>query len=417
MEADVFDQINAASSHEDALTAIRSIAAERGPEASNCVERHLRQARYRPELTYAMWAGSELAGYALIDHRRLRVGVATVDTGMLADLYVRPPWREQGIFESLVGAYLGILYEQDLPLALVAGPAALFGPYGFAPFLFDAHLISGTGSAVSTAERSPATGEVLIAESSYSVASVSTVAETDLEDLAALYEAATATLPHAEFRTPADWQRQDLAGVLALRDRAGRVVAYAREVAAEDGQSLVVEGGAVDAAAARALLAALAHGTPMLALPPLHPLAQAALQRGGTLTLRAATNDPQTPVLLAGVVDLPALLTTLVPEFARRLERSHYAGWSGAVRLELATGRATLLATGGALSVVDGTRPADVRLRRVTLPALAQLLLGYRSAGDLRATAELDCDDIALGLLDALFPLMMGCGIAETLRA
>jgi len=59
--------------------------------------------------------------------------------------------------------------------------------------------------------------------------------------------------------------------------------------------------------------------------------------------------------------------------------------------------------------VIDGARPADVRLRNVTLPALAQLCLGYRPAADLRATGGLACDDSALGLIDALFPAVMAC--------
>jgi hypothetical protein len=112
---------------------------------------------------------------------------------------------------------------------------------------------------------------------------------------------------------------------------------------------------------------------------------------------------------MAGVADLPAMLEALAPELAARLARSRYAGWSGGLRLELDTGRATLLLDDGRVAVVDGTRPADVRLRRVTLPALAQLLLGYRAAADLRATGGLDCDDAALGLIDGLFPPTGAC--------
>ena len=57
--------------------------------------------------------------------------------------------------------------------------------------------------------------------------------------------------------------------------------------------------------------------------------------------------------------------------------------------------------------MIDGSRPADLRLRQITLPALAQLCLGYRAAADLRATGGLACDDSALGLLDALFPVVL----------
>jgi hypothetical protein len=66
--------------------------------------------------------------------------------------------------------------------------------------------------------------------------------------------------------------------------------------------------------------------------------------------------------------------------------------------------------------VIDGSRPADLRLRQVTLPGLAQLLLGYRAAADLRASGDLACDDSALGLLDALFPVVLAAGMSEELR-
>ena len=108
-------------------------------------------------------------------------------------------------------------------------------------------------------------------------------------------------------------------------------------------------------------------------------------------------------------MDLPAALEALAPEFEPRLERSRYAGWSGNLRVEIETERVTLAFVEGRAAVIDGSRPADVRLRQVGLPALAQLLLGYRAAADLRATGGLDCDDSALGLVDALFPSLLAC--------
>lgn len=107
---------------------------------------------------------------------------------------------------------------------------------------------------------------------------------------------------------------------------------------------------------------------------------------------------------MAGVVDLPAMLEALAPEFERRLARSRYADWSGNLRVELLTERITVTVAAGSVSVIDGSRPADVRLRNITLPAIAQLCLGYRDAADLRATGGLACDDAALGLIDTLFP-------------
>jgi len=104
-------------------------------------------------------------------------------------------------------------------------------------------------------------------------------------------------------------------------------------------------------------------------------------------------------------VDLAGALAALAPELTRRLAASRYAGWNGAIRIELDASRVTIVCGGGRVSVTGSEHPADVRLRRVTLPGLAQLLLGYRSAGDLRATGDLDCDDQTLGLVDSIFPV------------
>jgi hypothetical protein len=140
-------------------------------------------------------------------------------------------------------------------------------------------------------------------------------------------------------------------------------------------------------------------------LSPWHAVAQAALQLSGHIELAAPEPSSHTP--LAGVVDLPLMLEMLSHEFERRLARSRYAGWSGNLRVELETERITLALAEGRVEVIDGSRPADLRLRQVALPALAQLCLGYRAAADLRATGGLSCDDSALGLLDALFPVVL----------
>jgi hypothetical protein len=56
--------------------------------------------------------------------------------------------------------------------------------------------------------------------------------------------------------------------------------------------------------------------------------------------------------------------------------------------------------------MVDHAREhPDVLVGVGALGALAQLLLGYRSAADLRATGGIACEPTAFGLLDALFPV------------
>ena len=180
---------------------------------------------------------------------------------------------------------------------------------------------------------------------------------------------------------------------------------------------VVSEAAAADEGTARELLAGLrswaaGQGSARieLLLPAEHRLAQVALHAGGTLALQAYAGDQPAP--LAGVVDLLGVLAALAPELERRLAQSRYAAWEGNLRIETADERLSLVFAGGRVEVIDGTRPADLRLRKADLAALAQLLLGYRAAADLRATGGLACDDTALGLVDALFPALTPVAVA-----
>ncbi len=52
------------------------------------------------------------------------------------------------------------------------------------------------------------------------------------------------------------------------------------------------------------------------------------------------------------------MLRSLVPEIERRLLGSRYAGWSGNLRIEIATERITLACDSGRATMIDGSRPA-----------------------------------------------------------
>jgi hypothetical protein len=133
-----------------------------------------------------------------------------------------------------------------------------------------------------------------------------------------------------------------------------------------------------------------------------HLVVRAALQLGAELRLRVFDAGETTP--LAGILDLAACLEQLAPELEQRLVASRYATWSGAVQLELGRARIGLEVRAGRIFVSRGAAPAALYLQRIQPGGAAQLLLGYRSVADLRATGALDCDDTALGLLDSLFP-------------
>jgi hypothetical protein len=385
----------------DDLAGLRAFTTARGAAAVSALERHLTRPRYRPAFTRIAERDGQLAGYALIGHQRLRMDAATLEAGRIAAIELISAKHDPSEFTALLGDCLRVLIEEGLPLALVCGSTAMYSPFGFAPyrFLSQVQLVPQSGIAPEPAIRRATAA--------------------DLDDLAALYESSYGQLLLTEIRAAPDW-RYWLAGnrtAWGLEDNRGRIAAYAT-IEPGPASMTVAEAAAADAGAARVLCRALqsyAHAQGLnllLALSPSHVVAQAALHLNGTVQLAAhsESSDYHGDSEIAGVVDLPLLLEALVPEFERRLARSRYADWSGNLRVEIETERITLAFADGHATVIDGSRPADLRLRQVTLPALAQLCMGYRVAADLRATGELACNDSALGLLDALFPALLATG-------
>jgi hypothetical protein len=385
----------------DDLARLRTFVAARGAAALSVLERHLARPRYRPAWTRIIESNGKIAGYALIGHERLRLGAATLEAGRIEALDIALTQDDPSVFAALLGDCLRVLVEEQLPLALVCGPIEIYTPFGFAPYAFLSQVqLAPTRDTTPGVALRPAT-------------------EGDLDDLAALYAAAYQALPLTAARSAPDW-RFWLSGDrlhLVAEDNRRRVAAYAT-IDPAPSRLMVVEAAAADAGAARVLchsLQSYAHAQGralLLALSPWHMVAQAALHLNGTAQLAAhsTSGDQQGNDQIAGVVDLPLLLEALAPEFDRRLARSRYAGWSGNLRMEIETERITLAFAEGRAMVIDGSRPADLRLRQITLTALAQLCLGYHVAADLRATGGLACDDSALSLLDALFPALLAVG-------
>lgn len=366
----------------DDMPALRSFVTRLAGN-SRPLELHLGRARRQPDFTRIAWANGEIVGAALLSHTRLWLGPSELDTCHVDFFGVQESWRERGIFETLLGDMLRQMLTYGMPLALIAGRESELRPFGFAPFQFD-YEISGWRTEQSTRSLRPA-------------------GEDDLEDLVALHEATYRHVPLSFARSPADWRAllTSQHAIQVLEDARGRVVAYVH------GDTIIGEAAVADAGVARDVLAALGDQA-VLHMPLVHPLAQAALLLFGKATVAAQGETVGASGMLAGVVDLPGMLEQLVSTFDERLARSRYAGWSGNLRIEIDTERVTLACDQGRTSVIDGSRPADVRLRRVSLPALAQCCLGYRAIADLRATGELDCDDSALGLLNSLFPVLIG---------
>lgn len=220
----------------------------------------------------------------------------------------------------------------------------------------------------------------------------------DVADLVALDQHAPAPRCVIPLRYEADWRWQIATQPpLVARDRLGNVIGYAMLY----GES-VIEGRAVDAGAARELLSRLPHTVRELWLTPDHPLAQAALELGATLTVRLPPDDAVTPVWIA--IDPLAALRSQQPALAARLATSRYAGWEGSIGLRGEWGSARIECRAGAVQISAGAGIADVEVTQITIGGLSALLLGRRSASDLRATGDLRCASYEVGVLEALFP-------------
>lgn len=351
-----------------------------GEAGQSLLESHLLNPRHLPGMIQVIEQHNRLIACALVRPIRIQIGAALLECAVLT---VAPADLEATMLEPLLVACFPALGDSDTTLLITQGASRSLAPLGFAAYRHQTRTV--------LPQLSPAGGIALRPATS-----------ADAADIAALYDATYRSLPYAERRSPADWQSWRLGGLVYVHaDRLGRVLGYVQLLG-----KWVTEAGAADAGVARLLLAALTNELRLqgLAIPVAHPLTQVALQVGAHLSMQTAA--PQQAAALAGILDLAGMLTQLLPELEQRLASSRYRGWSGTIGIALEHGPAALQFTRGAATVVHEPTASDVWLRQVSLAGLVQLLLGYRSAADLRATYELACEDTALGLLDALFPLI-----------
>ncbi|NJN15128.1 MAG: hypothetical protein HC822_01905 [Oscillochloris sp.] len=353
--------------------------------------RHLAAPRTTDSFTLLALQRTAAAGYVLLSHQRARLGAATLEVLEIVKLVSGSPAVRNALLEAAVHAAA----EAGLPWLSLRRPPAQFAEYGLAPCALRSHL---TLDPQTTPH--PKSGLRLAGEQ-------------DIADLAALYAASYDRIPLAPQRAMPDW-RWILAGnsrLQILDDNRRRPVAYAA-LSPSIGALLVREAAAADSGAARMLIQALtaqvrASGDLLaLELPAIHVTARAAIQLGARLELRAPA--PDAAAWLWGVVDPFAALDELRIELHERLNRSNYHGWEGRIGLEWSGGSAILAVEKRQMSIVRESEPRDLAIRRISLGGLAQFLLGYRDAADLRASDELTCADTDLGLMNAIFPATAG---------
>jgi hypothetical protein len=352
--------------------ALERFLAHTRPAALSALTRQRRHPRTRPEYLHALYDGSGLVGCGFATHRRLRYGAALLDIG---DLTIVAPSVEDALLTQLLAALVAPLPAAGIGWVRLSAAPEGYAALGMAPAQFQTQLTAPT-------------------EGAQPRPTLRAAQPSDLEDLAALYDTSYRWVALSEERLRADWDALIAEPALVLEDARGRCVGFARLA---DGR--VVEAAAADAGVARALLRALIPAPLLLA--PDHPVARAALHAGWRADIGRAPLDAEAD--LYGVLDLSLAIEQLAPQLAANLAGSLYAGWQGGIRIELPSGASTLSVSSPHPHIEATDTPYALRLRQVELGGLAQLLLGFRAAADLRATGELQCDDTALGLLDSLF--------------
>ncbi len=364
------------------------LASQYGDAGNSLLAAHLNNPRLLPGMLQIAETDGQIRACALARPMRTQLASAILECAMLT---VVPADLRDELLESLLAGCLVALADVGATVIFAQGAAQIYVEFGLATYRYQIDISLPTASA----------GRHGVSNRPMRHLRPATV--DDHDDIAALYAASYRTISYSEVRSPADWRSWPIVGAaLVCEDARGRVVGY---VLIHDDS--VVEAGAADAGAARALIAVLTDATsaaPGWHLPIAHIVTQAALHIGGEVHIRAS--QPHESVSLAGVLDVVGAFTQLLPVFAQRLAGSRYERWSGMLGIALQHEQVTLAFADGQATVLPGSNASNLWLRRVSLGGLAQLLLGYRSCADLRATGELDYADTALGLLDVLFPIM-----------
>lgn len=349
------------------------------------LDQWLQMPRYRPSSIAVGWFDDAPCVLSVVAHERIAIEHALVDVGVLRWHVLLGDATLHHLLEVLMQQALTMLAE-GIAVMMVAGDAAQWSAYGFAPVSYE----------VATTWPDPVQPVSLLAHSCRTV--VPSPAE--YHDIRSMQVAQSAMgvpqLIDAVSALSQTW--------LLSIGHDGQMQAAARCRVTSAGTH-VVAATASHAGAAHDLITALLHAPEVVRpvtvqLPVHHLVTQAALQHNAQTLVRAASQQ----TTLVGVLDLPAMLTALIPAFQQRVRASGYADWVGGARIEISDERAMIMLDHGEISVIDGSRDAAIRMRNVEVPALAQLLLGYRSVAALRRQGLLYCDDTELAVWQVLFP-------------
>lgn len=133
-------------------------------------------------------------------------------------------------------------------------------------------------------------------------------------------------------------------------------------------------------------------------LPPDHPFV-AYCKTAGT---RVTTTYPCNRDGMARIINVAGILNDMSETLSQRYNALNFQGESVVLRIETEIGGATIVAGDGEIRVEEnGPAGEIVRMPQATL---AQMLLGYRSAGEIQIDEEVDVPAAARPWMKALFP-------------
>ena len=344
----------------------------------------MQSARTRPSSIAVAFQQHRSVAAIVTLHDRVAVGAAVIDVAVVRHVTYIPNISNEVIVQMVMHQAM-VFIEEGLGLVLVHGDVSAWSPHGFAPVSHRVRVAwGGSQPALAVAPRR-------------AQLAVPTESERRVIQSMAL------TDKRVDVRI-VDWAAWPPRPWLLVYGNDGQLCAAA-DIVSKGTETIVVYAVASDDGAASDLVAQLLHSglvpAPIsIQLPYTHAVTQMALHHQGVL--QVATAGVQ--AVLLGVLDLPMMLSALIPAFEQRLRASAYANWNGGVRIEISDERAMIMVENGKVAVIDGTREADVRIKQVVLLALAQMTLGYRSIGGLRRAGLLMCDDTELPLCEILFP-------------
>lgn len=341
---------------------------------------------------------------------RCRLEDVALDVAMLEMVVTHPDYRRRGLVAAQVAQFHRTVAEAGFDLSIIEGIPYYYRQFGYA------YALDHVGRDNLPASHVPAPGDA-------AAITLRRAGEPDIPTLVDFYATTMQPLPLHTVRDAAYWRylltTAHLPTYLVEPATGGAPLGYVSGWRQGDHILVLAESGIPAAATALAVLQYCVRRADELRLG--WPAASTLVQVGRSLGSTPAPTDQW----LVRVPDLPRLLGKLAPVLARRLAASAWAGYTGAVTLNLFRTAYRLHFTDGVLTHVepigfrDASMGADGGDLCIPPDAFVRLLLGYRDLDELAdAWPDIVVRRPARHLLAVLFPklpsylwlLYMHCG-------